>query len=356
MASSIKLSVILTQRSLDIFRKLGLDIPGEKLLQDCEFKCASPPMTIQHVGWWIEQYLQWLYKERSGGTTKIIAQVLAVWNSRTNEKLDFQNQVGEHLKPSDTVIVEALFLGPVSESFDISQIQPRWSDQELEDFRKGLRFGMNDRVLCNCGPRWLSGHIVGTAVPEDEEEDLLAYLVKTDPLPGLPSATISVPRDSSEICVQDTCFDPNSQLHLVKAATITAPASSKSKLRFALGDKVVCRICNDPQDGLEQWVSGKISETWPKLPGEHKWSMGEVSGNYPDVVPYKIDLVSGWVYCHRDDHTLVRRQGLQPQTRVRGISKRMELLKCADGTRERIDHVTERRKRLQNAVSSDSDE
>merc|ERR1719335_80623 len=84
--------------------------------------------------------------------------------------------------------------------------------------------------------------------------------------------------------------------------------------------------------------------------------MGEVSGKFPGFVPYKIDLTSGgWVYCHRDNHTLIRRQGMEPLTRVRGISKRLEVRKGQDGSKEKIDHMTERRKRLMTALSSDSE-
>ena len=66
--------------------------------------------------------------------------------------------------------------------------------------------------------------------------------------------------------------------------------------------------------------SGEVSYTWPKLPGDQSWTLEGVSGKYPDAVPYKVALAAGrWIYCHRDDHTLIRRQGMQPVTRVRGI-------------------------------------
>merc|ERR1711972_679765 len=128
--------------------------------------------------------------------------------------------------------------------------------------------------------------------------------------------------------------DPNSQLHLVKAAASVVSESRRPKLRFAIGDGVVCRIRNDPKDSLEQWVRGAIGSVWPQLPGDDTWHMGGSSGKYPDIVPYKVDLASGgWVYCHRDDHTLIRRQGMEPLTRVQGISKRMEVRTCADGSK-----------------------
>jgi len=253
--------------------------------------------------------------------------------------------VSKHLKPGDTVVVDAQTM---------LMKKPPPTEEDMKFFRQKLRFDLNDRVLCNFGDRWLSGHVVGTAVPEDEE--LLPYLVKTDPLPGLPTKSLSVPFDDDGTCTQETCFDPTSQLNLVKAAAVVISESSKPKLRFALGDNVVCRVRNDLKDGLEQWVPGVISLLWPKLPGDHNWRMGDFSGQYPDLVPYKVDLASGvWVYCHRDDHTLIRRKGMEPQTRVRGISKRMEVRTCEDGSRERVDHVTERRKRLMSVDPSDSE-
>ena len=45
----------------------------------------------------------------------------------------------------------------------------------LKEIRKNLRFGLSDRVLCNCGPLWLSGGIVGSAV--ESEGELFPYVV-----------------------------------------------------------------------------------------------------------------------------------------------------------------------------------
>jgi hypothetical protein len=233
------------------------------------------------------------------------------------------------------------------------QQQPEFTQEVIERCRRLLRFDLNDRVLCYCGPRWFSGHVVGTAVVEDD--GLVAYLVKTDVLPGVRSTSISVPRDKDEICVQEVCFDPVAQLHMVRCAAPVVTESSKPKLRFAVGEKVVCRIRNDPSDGLENWVPGCISEIWPTLE-EGTWELGDVSGKFPDMLPYKIDLASGkWLYCHRDVHTLIRREGHQPATRVKGVSKRIEVRREADGSMVRIDHVTERKKRMLEAVDSSDD-
>ena len=112
---------------------------------------------------------------------------------------------------------------------------PSYTKQNLKEIRQTLRFGLSDRVICNCGPLWLPGSVVGTAVESDGE--LFPYLVKTDPIPGMPSSTwvglwdtelfslvgfirtlytnvsqrvpkanqgtISVPSDSGQVCVQE---------------------------------------------------------------------------------------------------------------------------------------------------------
>merc|ERR1712217_111957 len=126
----------------------------------------------------------------------------------------------------DTVVVDAFVL-------EANTKQPK--EKDLDKIRAKLRFGLNDRVVCNCG-RWISGHIVGTAVPNDG--DILPYLVKTDTHPKLPSSTISVPEDSDDVCIQDVCFDPCNQLWLTQAAAIDIPETSRPKLRFAVGHKV----------------------------------------------------------------------------------------------------------------------
>jgi len=334
---------------------LGLNVDPNTFMKDYEFRGVGKALFLGEVAIAIEQYIETLYDKLSGGKMQIQVQVTSMWPSASSSagysqaqgELDLKEQVEDHFTSGDTVIVETIVMGPVSDP----QIQ--LTEEDIEDLRQQLRFGLNDRVMCWVGPRWLSGWIVGTAVPDDNE--LLPYLVKTDPLPGLPSSTISVPSDSNEVCIQETCFDPRKQLHLVKAAASMVSETNKPRLRFAVGEKVVCRICSSPQDGLEQWVAGEVSEIWPVLPGEKAWNMGEVAGEYPDVVPYKVTLASGWVFCHKDDHTLIRRENMQPLTRVRGISKRMEVRKHADGSKEHIDHVTERRKHILNAISSDSD-
>lgn len=320
MAFSIKLAIEFTEQTLEEFSRAGFTVPWKEVLKEYEFAFVEPSTTIMDLTDRIDLKVERLYED-FGGPDPTSVQTRAVSHSKVENKLPFQDLVAQHLKWGDTIVLD----------MQVMQVK--------------LRFGLNDRVLCNLGPRWLSGHIVETNLPD--EGGFLPYLVKTDPLPGVPSRSISVPRDEDSCCVQEVCFDPTSQLHLVKAAARRVPEHSKVKLRFALGDKVVCRIRNHADDGLEQWVAGAICEVWPRLPGASSWDLGEVSGHFPDVLPYKVGLLSGaWVYCHRDDHTLIRPESMQPQKRVRGISQRMEVRRAQDGSRVKIDHGTGRQKRL----------
>jgi hypothetical protein len=346
MPYSVKLTVRFGEQSLGDFERFGFNAPWDKIFKDYEFRTPAPALSVDQLATSIEDQIIQTWTD-TGGAGELVAQVYKVWAD--SEELSFQDEV--QLQSGDTVRVEVQampkkFLEMRQRMMD----QPMFTDKDIKECRATIRFGLNDRVLCNCGVRWLSGHIVGTAVPEDD--CLLPYLVKTDPLPGIPTRTISVPSDSDNVCIQEVCFDPWRELHLIKAAAI----QDKPKLRFPVGEKVVCRIRNTSSDGLEQWVPGTISGTWPKLSGPMEWDMGDVSGRFPEQVPYSIDLESGkMLYCHRDDHTLIRRAGLEPQTRLRGISKRLEVRKKADGSKEKFDHSTERGKRLLELASSDSE-
>lgn len=320
-------------------------------------ECEQPPMTIEDVAIWIEARIEGLYFQQMQGEGQ--AQVVSIQRAgsqsagKTTGELPWSDLTAQHFQDGDVVSVDFQFVS----SAMLQDLQPRLSEEDFKELRAALRFNLNDRVLCNCGSRWLSGLIVGTAVIDGGE--FLPYLVKTDPLPGAPSRTISVPSDNDAICTQEVCFDPSSQLHLVQAAAQHVKESARPKLRFAAGESVVVRLRNDPADRLEKWVPGKISSIWPRVGGARKWQLDTVSGEFPDVVPYMVALASGgWVFCHRDHFTLIRREGLQPKTRGTGISKRMEIVIAADGSREQIDHLTERRKSLQhnNIGGDDSDD
>ncbi|CAE7185935.1 unnamed protein product [Symbiodinium necroappetens] len=308
------------------------------------------PVTIEDMGSWIESRVERIYELSTQGMDKIMVQSQYLTTAyRPDKYLPWQEPAHRYFRDGDVVMVQC-------QAMSAQQRDP-FTKEEIETFKKSLRFEQGDRVLCNCGQLWISGWIVGTAVEDDQ--DLLPYVVKTDPIPGLPSRTISVPHDRDEVCVQEVCFNPSSELHFVKCAATRLAGSAKPQLRFTEGDKVTVRLKNGT-DGLERWVSGCVTDLWPALPGKLQWEIEGVTGEYPKEVPYRVDLSPlGWCFVHRDDHTLIRREGLQPQTRVKGMSKRLEVIRCEDGSREQVDHQTERRKRMpQSSLDdiSDSDD
>jgi hypothetical protein len=353
MASSLRLRVRLSEDTKECFERQGINIAwdGEELLAiTCE-DGQETPLTIEGVADWVETRVENMHERQTGGEDKADVRARSIRKHRAPKVLPWDDDASRHLGDGDTIIADLTAL--TDSMARKEQERERQVERDLEEIRKSLRFSLNDQVLCFCGPRWLPGHVVGSAVPVDSWPPVLPYLVKTDPIPGLPSKTISVPNDKDAVCTQEVCFDPQSELHLVKAAATLLTGSQRPKLRFAVGDKVACRLRNDPKDGLESWAAGTVSSIWPGLPGELKWEMGSVSGEFPSVVAYKVDLSKGgWIFCHRDHHTLIRREGMQPQTRVKGISKRMEVRRAKDGSREQVDHQTERRKRM---LDSDSD-
>lgn len=345
MAASINLRVKWSPQTARLFGPQSFNIPWNET-QLVKIDCREPPMTMQDIGTWIETRVLMLYYQMTYGQDTGQAQVVSIQKLGSQNSLPLDEHAAQYLKDGDAIVVEC----------QLSTLWwPQIIDRDLDQVRANLRFALNDRVVCNCGPRWFSGHVVGTAVVDDDE--ILPYLVKTDPLPGVPGRTISVPEDDDEICVQDVCFDPKTQLHLVMTAAQDVPESSRPQLRFAIGDAVVVRVRNSAEDGLEQWLPGKVGATWPKFERRPKrWNIAGVTGEFPDTVPYKVDLRDGrWLYCHRDHFTLIRREGMQPHTRVKGASKRMEVIKAEDGSIEQVDHQTERRKVMKNIEDSDSD-
>jgi hypothetical protein len=345
MPSSITLSVVFAESSERKLREVYLNEPWQDLMKDMVFKSPKQAMDMEDLAIQTESFIENFFHRKFGTEQGELQTQVYKLSNKAGKELDFGDLVIDHLNPGDTVHMEVhALISMVSQQ----QQPPEYTPEMIEQVRKMLRFDINDRVLCYCGPRWFSGHVVGTAVPDDE---LLPYLVKTDPLPGCPSRTISVPSDNDGCCTQEVCFE---QLELVRSAAPMVSESKKPKLRFALGDKVVCRIRNDPADGLESWVEGFVKEVWPNI-GKESWDLGEVKGDFPEMVAYKVERASGrWLYCHRDDHTLIRRENMKPATRVKGISKRMEVVKEADGRQFRVDHVTERRKRIMEELD-DSD-
>lgn len=348
MSSRINLHVRWTTKTLARFQSCGLSLTNWDESKLLPLQSEKPPVTIEDIGAWLERLIEGLHYQQTKGAVGMQMQVQSIRPAKSpDEELAFGDHAHQCLSDGDLIIVDAFAV-----SYPIGQQQQpeEPSEEDIIRFRKTLRYDLNDRVLCFLGPRWLSGLIAGSAVPD--EGDMLPYLVKTDPLAGLPQRTISVPADNDQTCTLEVCFDPVNELHLLKASA----QSSKGKLRFSVGEKVVSRIRNDSKDGLERWVSGTVSALWPELPGERKWELGGVEGEFPAVVPYKVALATGsWIFCQRDHHTLIRREAMAPQARAKGTSKRMEARVTKDGTKERVDHETERRKRMVEVEESDSD-
>lgn len=185
-------------------------------------------------------------------------------------------------------------------------------------------------------------------------KDEWVYLVKLDTHPGLEGRTICVPEDSEDVCFQEVCFGQQ-LLELTKGAAPELPKKTgKMPLRFTKGDRVVCRVRHGA-DKLENWVAGEVDAEYPALPEPLEWGdedIDDVTGTYPPSVAYRVKLDrGGFVLCHADNYTLIRRVGLEPQTRVSGVSKRLEDRKGPDGALVRFDHVTERQKPLDRTSS-----
>lgn len=231
------------------------------------------------------------------------------------------------------------------QGWDMPRIQRYWSTLPKFEIKKPeLRFSQGDRVLCNMGVRRLPGVVLSLNVedPEDPTE-LVAYVVKTDNLLGVaPSNTISAPCDEDFVICRDRCFNSESETDLTKWAAPLKLDRNKP-LRFSVGDGVAIRV-NDRDDGYEQWMDGCISEVWPSLPYEKEEDSFLKSA---EAVPYKVSLQGNpnqTFYCHRDDHTLIRKPENKPRTSAKTISKRFEKRKLDNGLIEKFDHVTLRGK------------
>mmetsp|Transcript_69900 Transcript_69900/g.138368 ORF Transcript_69900/g.138368 Transcript_69900/m.138368 type:complete len:364 (-) Transcript_69900:252-1343(-) len=363
MADSISLRVHFIDETLAAFDRQGIELPWpeDELLPISSYDLEGHQglLNIEDLAFCIEQRVERAYTLQTRGQDSAKVRVLAIRKRGDQQILDWEQPANQLLQNGDSISVECNAM--TRSNFQKGKgkgTKGKGKGKNPEDIlkmiRKKLRFDLNDRVLCNCGSRWLCGHIVGTAVPN--EGGLLPYLVKTDPLPGLPSGTISVPGDDDECCIQEVCFNLE-KLHLVKAVAPIMASATRPKLRFRLGDSVVCRVRNDAADGLERWVDGTVNAEWPELPGSRQWELNGMCGEYPAVVAYQINLtLGGWVYCHKDHHTLIRRKGWAPQQRVKGISARMEVRKLEDGGKEKVDHQTERCKPFLEDDSEDTDE
>jgi hypothetical protein len=325
-------------------------IQADALWTDSEKHMVPANISVAELGDQMSMKWEDLYYEQFNDQAQM--QIDSFFSpSNLQTELPFTDYVKQHIAPGGCVIAKAY----VMTAEMIKGMNPQFWEERRKTFRSELRFDLNDRVICNCGDRWMSGHVVGTAVGENG--DFLPYLVKTDRLPGLESGTISVPDDSDDVVTQEVCFDHTlGELHLIQVSTPIVPQSKRSAMRFGIGDRVVCRMRN-ARDGLENWCRGTISELWQPMPGPFDWEMDGMRGQFADAVPYRVTLDSGkWIYCQADKHTLIRREDMEPQTRVKGLSKRMEVRHLPDGGREKVDHMTGRRKLLLDESESDDDD
>jgi len=112
--------------------------------------------------------------------------------------------------------------------------------------------------------------------------------------------------------------------------------SQRKPLRFSPDEIVGIRIW-DTDDSYEQWVYAQILEIWPSLPEP----VLEGFLQSADAVPYKVDVHGlGIFYCHRDDHTLLRRPENVPRIPGKRITPRFELRQLPNGKMVKFDHQT----------------
>merc|ERR1719207_345441 len=101
-------------------------------------------MRVAHLAAGIEERVTGLYNQRLyqlvGGNEQLDMQVYRLREYLSDKELRFEDHVSEHLKPGDTVIADAQAMLFPKEPCE-------YTEQDLENFRRTLRFGLNDRVL-----------------------------------------------------------------------------------------------------------------------------------------------------------------------------------------------------------------
>jgi len=190
----------------------------------------------------------------------------------------------------------------------------------------------------------------------NDPEDIFPYIVKTDNYPGVAeSRTISVPSDSDDTVMRERCFNSKNEGSLAKWAAPIISEKQRKMLRFSVGDNVAIRV-KDDSSGYEQWKKGTVIEVWSKLPG--KVQEGFLAS--AEAVPYLVELDATKndekFYCHRDDHTLIRKPDNIPQKLGKTISNRFETKTLDDGSVVKFDHVSLRFQKLESLLESDSDD
>jgi len=226
------------------------------------------------------------------------------------------------------------------QQYEVSQIRLYW----FHEMKPELRFDVGDRVLCNMGERRLVGVVKMKDVCNDGDHgeghgdhgEKIAYVVEPDTIPGSESKKmISVWYDEDEVVCRERCFH-ESELWLTKWAAPIISESQRKPLRFSPDEIVGIRIW-DTDDGFEQWVFGRVLEIWPSLPEPVQEGFLQSA----DAVPYKVDVHGhGIFYCHRDDHTLLRRPENVPRTPGKRITPRFEPRKLPNGNMVMFDNLT----------------
>jgi hypothetical protein len=131
---------------------------------------------------------------------------------------------------------------------------------------------------------------------------------------------ISVPADRNGCVRADVCFEEwpyapeEAWAQPCVQAAAHQPRQLRPKLRFAVGDSVVCLTAgSDGLDWPRRWSTGTVRELWHHQVGAPEGS----------AVPYAVALdraaAGGWprhattiVLVHRDEHQQVRALALQP--------------------------------------------
>lgn len=210
-----------------------------------------------------------------------------------------------------------------------------------------LRFARGDRVVCNLGDLWIPGTVLDTNVenPQDPQMERIVYVVKIDAVDGRsPTRTIAAPEDTDAVIQRERCFDDQDEGSFAQWCAPLAPPATRKPLRFSAGDRVAVRV-KDLPSGFENWSPGLVVSTWTQASSRGLQAMPQA------MVPYVVATDSRNYYCHRDDHTLIRKAEHIPQAPQKSISKRFEHRRRPDGVLEILDHVTLRSK----VASAESD-
>ena len=176
MSCSIPLTVSFTKQAGHALKLAGLQFPWHEPLKGMMFKSAQPNMVMDDIALQIETVVERIFRQCfPDPNDDIQVQTLTITDGNSTKVYHLDEEVTQAVRPGDNIVVDL-------QAFRIQE-QPQFKPEVIEQVRSLLRFGLNDRVLCYWGTRWLSGHIVDTAVPQKscchKKRKLLAYLVRT---------------------------------------------------------------------------------------------------------------------------------------------------------------------------------